>query len=366
MREGGGADGPALPRGSGSHSSGSSSIRAASSLASLNAHPNDHRISFDDASHTYTLDGSPLPASVTAIYGDHFDTFDSAATLRRYMGRWAEDENNKYFQLIQYLTLVEHMTPAECETAIARLWAANGAAKAQLGTDMHAQIEQLLNGDASRPPPPLSPELRQYEAFRRDVPLARGWTPYRTEWSIFDATSLVGGSVDALYVGRDGALHMVDWKRSSKDLSPHANHWGRFGRAGDVLAHVKDTPFHRYSLQQNLYRHILETGYYEYDCSTGGGETKAGKEAPERPLMPGPILSMHLAQFHPDLDKYQFIPVQDMREEAKDLMAGFRGSDAFQGAKRRRRENSCSRSRSHVSDRTRAKRSLRAKQASRS
>jgi alpha-tubulin suppressor-like RCC1 family protein len=308
-------------------------------LATIHAHPNDTRIAFDDASHTYTLDESPLPASVTAIYAAHFDTFDSAATLRSYMGRWAEDENNKYFQLIQYLKIVAHKTPAECEGAIARLWEANGAAKAQLGTDMHAQIEQLLNvdpsqplsqsnGDASRPPPPLSPELRQYEAFRRDVPLARGWTPYRTEWSIFDATSLVGGSVDALYADRGGALHMVDWKRSSKDLSPHANHWGRFGRAGGVLAHVKDTPFDRYSMQQNLYRHILETGYYDED----------GNE--ERARMPGPIVSMHLAQFHPSLDTYRFIPVCDMRDEARDLMARFRGSAAFQEATRRRAERS--------------------------
>ena len=317
------------------------------SLASLHAHPNDRRISFDAASHTYRLDGvsDPLPASVTAIYGDHFAVFDSAAILRRYMGQWAEDENNKYFQLIQYLTLVEHMNPAECETAVARLWTANGAAKAQMGTDMHMQIEQLLNDDESQPstgdgpqPSSLSPELRQYEAFRRDVPLAHGWKPFRSEWSIFDATSLVAGQVDALYVDRDGALHMVDWKRSCKDLSPHANHWGRFGRAGDVLAHVKDTPFHRYSLQQNLYRHILETGYYEYDSSTGGGETKAGKDSPGRPLMPGPILSMHLAQFHPELETYQLIPVRDMRDEAKSLMAGFRASDAFQKAKRRRHE----------------------------
>ena len=310
------------------------SMDPTSYLAAIHAHPNDTRISFEAASHTYTLDGSPdpLPASVTAIYGAHFDAFDSASTLRRYMGRWAEDETNKYFQLIQYLTLVENKTPAECEVAIARLWAANGAAQAQLGTDMHAWIEQSLNVDPSQPlsarggppPPSSSPELRQYEAFRRDVPLACGWTPYRTEWSIFDAASLVAGQVDALYVDRDGGLHMVDWKRSKKDLSAQAKHWDRFGRAGGVLAHVTDTPFHRYSLQQSLYRHILETGYY-------GDDGKGG-----RARMPGPILSMHLAQFHPALDTYRLIPVRDMRDEARDLMAGFRGSAAFQDAKRRR------------------------------
>ena len=52
--------------------------------------------------------------------------------------------------------------------------------------------------------------------------------------------------------------------------------------------------------------------------------------------MPGPVLSMHLAQFHPALDTYRLIPVRDMRDEARDLMAGFRGSAAFQEAKRRR------------------------------
>ena len=140
---------------------------------------------------------------------------------------------------------------------------------------MHVQIELSLNGALYEQE--QTPELEQYEAFQRDVPVARGWTPFRTEWSIYDDASLVGGQVDALYVDDAGCLHMLDWKRSSKDLSPTAKNWGRYGRAGGPLAHVKDTPFHRYSVQLNLYKHILENHY---------------------PGL-GPIASMHLVQFHP-------------------------------------------------------------------
>ena len=78
----------------------------------------------------------PLPASVTALWSGEFEGFDATTTLRQCFGRWAADQDNKYYQLIQYLQLVEGKTsPAACQDAIAELWAANGAAQAQRGTD---------------------------------------------------------------------------------------------------------------------------------------------------------------------------------------------------------------------------------------
>ena len=78
---------------------------------------------------------------------------------------------------------------------------------------------------------------------------------------------------------------------------------------------MADTSFSRYCIQQNLYRYILETNY-------------AG--------LPGPIESMSLVQLHPSMDGYKIIVVPDLQTEAAALMAHFRRSDAYLGARQQR------------------------------
>ena len=93
---------------------------------------------------------------------------------------------------------------------------------------------------------------------------------------------------------------------------PHPFRIIRFGRVDSPVSHLGDTPFSRYCLQQNLYRYILETKYVG---------------------LPGPIESMSLVQLHPSLDSYKIIVVPDMQTEAAALLACFRRSDAYIGAR---------------------------------
>jgi hypothetical protein len=136
--------------------------------------------------------------------------------------------------------------------------------------------------------PPL-PELDQFRAFQRQILQARGIDSYRTEWRIAAPDLSLGGSVD--FIGRDaqGRYVMFDWKRSkrlmeaaaavtSTSTSPHR--FRKMARCPSYLLgvissliliissfsrppleHLEDSDLTRYSLQLNVYRHILRHYY---------------------------------------------------------------------------------------------------------
>jgi len=217
---------------------GASSYPPRGRLAAVHPHARDARITFEATTHTYTLDGSPLPASVTAVGSGCFESFDARAVLRRSLLGWAQNPQHKYYALIRFFTLIVGLTRAECELSILKLWNAIGEEQSQLGTDLHAQIELSLDEaawegprprdiPATGPATPASKEWLQYQAFHTMINTDRNWSIYRTEWSIYDDDSLVGGQIDAVYVDGKGAMHIVDWKRSKKDLTHSARHWNR-------------------------------------------------------------------------------------------------------------------------------------------
>ena len=211
-------------------------------LAAVHPHARDARITFESTTHTYSLDGLALPASVTTVGSGCFESFDARAVLRRFLPGWTQNPEHKYYALLRFLTLIVGLTRAECEVSILKLWNAIGEEQSQLGTNLHAQIELSLNdaawegvrprdvpatGPGPSPAPSASKEWLQYQAFRTMINTDRNWSIYRTEWSIYDDDSLVGGQIDAVYVDDKDAMHIVDWKRSKKDLAQSAQHWNR-------------------------------------------------------------------------------------------------------------------------------------------
>ena len=91
-------------------------------------------------------------------------------------------------------------------------------------------------------------------------------SPFRVEWSLFDADWQVAGQIDSVWIDLDTKKQyvIVDWKRVREQLTDDVCEMQKqsFGRRGfDCCDDLFDTPYNHYCLQQNLYAHLLEKNY---------------------------------------------------------------------------------------------------------
>lgn len=198
-----------------------------------NQHPRDLRIQFYPEPHVYKVDEVEY-RSVTKIIGQYFEPFDTTY--------WA---NQKARQL---------GIPAQ---EIADQWAKKGLIASQKGTALHSQIEHyLLEGTTQD-----SVEFSYFLNFVNDHATLK---PYRTEWTIFHEAYKVAGTLD-LIAKREGKLEIYDWKRSKNLISTQTGSLITHAFGGKkgygVLNHIPDTAYHKYCLQQSIYRFILEEKY---------------------------------------------------------------------------------------------------------
>jgi hypothetical protein len=249
-------------------------------LAVWNAHPRDARISFDEATHSYTIDGSRDGwISCTQFIHGFFEAFDPDAVIAKMMAsrKWPE---SKYFG----------MTAEQIKAQ----WSASGTEASEAGTRMHLDIEYYNNadpignlaGDNWTPNP--GPEWDYFMEYDRKHRLKRGFTPYRTEWLVFKEDIKLAGSIDMVYKKADGTYAIYDWKRA-KDMrfeNPYQS-----GKA--PLDHLPDTNYWHYSLQLNIYRVILEE---LYGCT---------------------ISEMALVVLHPNNSSYRVIQLNRMDDEVQ-------------------------------------------------
>lgn len=264
-------------------------------LARENAHPRDVRISFDEPTHQYTVDGRVVIGSVSSLWGSRFEAFDADGTARRCYPKWAriarEGDDapdadvwtyvDRHVRLIErgddaaaraagvvgevcatgrgYTRLLRHLwnkgwDEERCVRGVVALWSALGEAASARGTYVHLQCELDCNGEAFDRD---AVEVQQYLRFREaHAHLA----PFRTEWSVFARIGayVVSGQVDAVYRDAAGAYHMVDYKCCAHALTP-TNPFGKFGKP--PFEAVPDTPWGHYACQQNIYRYVLERFY---------------------------------------------------------------------------------------------------------
>ena len=226
-------------------------------LGRMNKHPKDSRISFVEESHTYYLDGSVrFPLSVSAVWAKFFESFDPSKVIEKYFARWSAESTSKYFSLI----IDERRSGKkdnEIKQSIASSWRHKGAAACIMGTHMHRQIELFLN---ARDFDDSMPELKQFLVFCKEFLHPRGWTPFRTEWAIYDESFMVAGQIDSIFKDETGRLHMIDWKRVEKDLCPDDG--SCFGRHGTgPCSFLVDNQWSHYAAQLNLYATILSRNY---------------------------------------------------------------------------------------------------------
>ena len=178
----------------------------------------DGRLSFDEASHTYTIAGvGPVTQSVTAAVAKCFPKFDPdrAIASMRAGSKWGPGHR--------------HWGQSDGETK--RAWEEKGKTAADAGTKLHDRIDAYYK-DRLAASSAHSPKRQKtahngyaaaaaaihpgFAAFDEDMQ-RRGWRIMRTEWRVFSSQHLAG-SIDAVYAS---VLHptevaVVDWKVTEK------------------------------------------------------------------------------------------------------------------------------------------------------
>lgn len=235
-------------------------------LSKINAHPRDSNISFDDKGHIYTIKlVDKHPISVTTLIHNYFKKFDSDEVIDKMMAspKWPK---SVYFG----------MTKDE----IKNKWKLEGETSTTLGTQLHANIEKYLNNEIKED------DITTYDFklfitfWKKFTEINNTFKVYRTEWYIYDEDAGIAGSIDCVIINDKNEFIILDWKRS-KEIKRE----NKFSKGFGPVMHLDDCNFNTYSLQLNLYRHVLET---KYDKK---------------------IVGMFLAVFHPNLEECDFICV---------------------------------------------------------
>lgn len=205
-------------------------------LSKRNSHERDAHISFEESTHTYTIDGDSSFTSVTTWCHSLFKPFDTDKIIDNMM-RSKNWKNNKYY--------------GKTKNEIIEEWNKNRDEAAELGTRLHYDIECYYNNNKVIND---SIEYGYFDNFINDNPQLK---PYRTEWTIYDKQLKLAGSIDMVYENPDGTLMIYDWKRC-KEIKKD-NRWDT--STHPFLSHIPDCNFWHYSLQLNTYKAILEKNY---------------------------------------------------------------------------------------------------------
>jgi len=244
-------------------------------LSKRNPHERDSHISFVEETHVYTIDGDSDYLSVTTWIHRQFPRFNADAIIDKMMNgkRWSQSQ---YFG----------MTKAEIKAQ----WKENGRKASEAGTKMHYDIECFYNNMT------VSNESTEFDYFKRfDLAYREPLKPYRTEWTVYDKSLKMAGSIDMVFENPDGTLQIYDWKRC-KEIK-RDNRWD--SALTPCIGHLPDSNFWHYALQLNTYKGILERNY--------------GKK----------VTDMVLVCLHPNNrnQSYIRIPVPDLSSEVNALFA---------------------------------------------
>ena len=243
----------------------------------------DKYIEFDEALHQYSVEGHGEMRPVSSIVAKFFREFDAQY--------WSMRKCNG--DVVEAARLREE-------------WDSKGCIASQVGTYLHKQIEDFLNGKRDIDTMcdvcyngcykqvctqvDITREWTFFKAFHSVV----GYTPFRTEWRVYDTDARMAGTIDLVCACSDGTYEIYDWKRSNKVNPDETNRWSS-GING--LEHLTDTSYSHYCLQQNLYRYMLERNY--------------GIR----------ISRMNLVVLHPDYSSYRIVPVPRMDREVAIILS---------------------------------------------
>lgn len=226
-------------------------------------------IAFDEESHKYLHPkdetGNAEYISVTTLI-ERFFPFD----LKRYIEKKAEEENRTEEEVLdEYLLMRDEA--------------------AEKGTYLHNQIEKYLKGKVFDSD---SKEFRMFLEFYKKEVEPRKLKFFDAEKMIFSDKYIVAGTIDCLFK-KDGLDEyvMLDWKRSKKLIIDGRPRIFGYGYALSELSTLDNSSFYRYCLQQNIYKHIVESMYSMK------------------------ISSMQLVVLHENYPSYYVVKVPEMKNE---------------------------------------------------
>jgi len=253
-------------------------------LAVVNAHPRDARITFDEPTHKYTIDGSKYDISCTGFVHSFFGHFDADKVIANMMRGKNWKEGNKYWG----------KTPEEIKAG----WDANGKAASEAGTRMHLDIEHYYNAspignmseDEWEPCPGL--EWDYFMKYETKFRIPGGYVPFRTEWLVFYEEIRLAGSIDMVYMKPDGTIAIYDWKRAKEIKTENP-----YQKGLDPLDHLPDTNYWHYTLQLNIYASVLEK---KYDMK---------------------VSELALVILHPDQSSFRVMKLNRLEEEVEAVFA---------------------------------------------
>lgn len=234
-------------------------------LAKTNRHPRDENITFEEEGHVYTIKGSTKhPISVTTLIHHWFPVFDASKVVDNMM-------KSRKWKLSKYY--------GKSKAEIIAEWDNNGKTASHLGTLMHADIERCLNQESVKDANSKEHQLftQFWELFQKTNPTFK---PFRTEWLVYDEDSNIAGSIDCVLSDSNGNIIILDWKRSKEIKMSNS-----FEKGYGPLAHLDHCNYNHYTLQVNIYRHILEKKY--------------GKN----------IVAMFIVVLHPDNDTFKLYQI---------------------------------------------------------
>jgi hypothetical protein len=231
-------------------------------------------IAFDEESHKYLhpkdATGNAEYISVTTLI-ERFFPFD----LKRYIEKKAEDENRTEEEVLdEYLLMRDEA--------------------AERGTFLHNQIENYLK---QKPFDSNSKEFGLFLEFYNKEITPRNLIFSDAEKIIFSNLHNLAGTIDCLFKKSDQDEYvMLDWKRSKKLIIDGRPRKFGYGYALSELNLLDNSSYYRYCLQQNLYKHIIETEY----------EMK--------------ISSMKLVVLHENYNDYHIVVVPIMKNETNIIL----------------------------------------------
>eukprot|EP00966_Prymnesium_polylepis_P063420 1471110-Prymnesium_polylepis.1 len=150
--------------------------------------------------HCYVVDGRMITSTATKLV-DKMHSFDCFEVLARYYESWKANPDSKYHSLIHDV-ISNGTDDDDAREAILDTWS---QAK-ELGTVLHKQIENVLNGQGNGQAPILPVEMSQFHKFiswADDQNLTLVSAETCVAFRAKDKTWTSAGQIDALYKDKD-------------------------------------------------------------------------------------------------------------------------------------------------------------------
>jgi len=196
----------------------------------------EKKISFDEDTHTYNLNGEKC-VSVTQLIKKHTPVFDEDGSITK---RCAEKAG---------ITIEEQK----------RMWEENMNIAAQKGTDTHTYCEHLTWGI----PYPASEEsgLETLKTPLNDFYDSNN--PLSTEQIVYNEELRIAGTIDLITKENNGLI-LYDYKTNKKKITPD-NYFQE--KLLEPVQHLENNNYHKYALQLSIYRYMLEQwGFVVNSC----------------------------------------------------------------------------------------------------